>query len=416
MSAGGDLGSQGRHGSAEAATALGAAAVRTRAYLDHNATSPLRPQARAALVAALDAGGNASSVHAEGRAARTRIEAARAEVARLVGSPPRAVVFTSGATEAAALALHPAVEIAGRARPCQVLLASAVEHPAVLRGHRFADDAVEILPVDGAGRLDLDALALAIARHRATGRRPMLALMAANNETGVIQPVAQAAALVHAADGIVFCDAVQAAGRIAVDMTALGADFLALSAHKLGGPPGIGALVAAGPDHRTAPLLSGGGQERSRRAGTENGPAICGFGAAASAARASLDAETVRLAGLRDRLERAVLASVAGAGVVASGVDRLPNTSMLTFAGLRAETLVIALDLAHLSVSAGSACSSGKVGASHVLAAMGLPDDEAAGAIRLSLGWSSTDADVDAVVTAIAKAVSDLRRRASCAA
>lgn len=390
--------------------------VPRRAYLDHNATSPLRPESRAALVAALDAGGNASSVHAEGRAARARIEAARAAVADLAGAPVRGVIFTSGATEAAALALHPAVEIAGRAKPCDVLLAGAVEHPAVLKGHRFPSDALEILPVDGEGRLDLAALAEALARHRAAGRRAMLAVMAANNETGVRQPVAEAARLVHEADGIVFCDAVQAAGRIPLDMAALGADFLALSAHKIGGPPGVGALVAAGPDHRTAPLLSGGGQERNRRAGTENGPAIVGFGSAATAVKSALSAEAERLAVLRDRLERAVLEGVPGTRVVGSGADRLPNTTMVTFAGLRAETLVIALDLAHVSISAGSACSSGKVGASQVLLAMGLPEDEAAGAIRLSLGWSSTLEDVDAAVEALKKAVPQLRSRASRAA
>lgn len=386
------------------------------AYLDHNATSPLRPEARAALLAALDAGGNASSVHAEGRAARARIEAARAAIAALAGAPVRGVVFTSGATEAAALALHPTVEIAGRAKPCDVLLASAVEHPAVLKGHRFPSDALEILPVDREGRLDLAALAEALDRHRAAGRRAVLAVMAANNETGVLQPVAEAARLVHEADGIVFCDAVQAAGRIPLDMAALGADFLALSAHKVGGPPGVGALVAAGQDHRTAPLLSGGGQERNRRAGTENGPAIVGFGAAANAVRAALLQEVERLAGLRDPLERAVLEGVPGARVVGAGADRLPNTTMVTFAGLRAETLVIALDLAHVSISAGSACSSGKVGASQVLLAMGLPEDEAAGAIRLSLGWSSTIEDVDAAVEALKKAVPQLRSRASRAA
>lgn len=390
--------------------------VPRRAYLDHNATSPLRPEARAALIAALDAGGNASSVHAEGRAARARIEAARAAVAALAGAPVRGVVFTSGATEAAALALHPAVEIAGRAKPCDVLLASAVEHPAVLKGHRFPSDALEILPVDGEGRLDLAALAESLAGHRAAGRRALLAVMAANNETGVIQPVSEVARLVHEADGIVFCDAVQAAGRIPLDMATLGADFLALSAHKIGGPPGVGALVAAGPDHRTAPLLSGGGQERNRRAGTENGPAIVGFGTAATAVKAALSAEAERLAALRDLLERAVLEGVPGMRVVGAGADRLPNTLMVTFAGLRAETLVIALDLAHVSISAGSACSSGKVGASQVLLAMGLPEDEAAGAIRLSLGWSSTIEDVDAAVEALKKAVPQLRSRASRAA
>ncbi|MFG1344739.1 cysteine desulfurase family protein [Xanthobacter autotrophicus DSM 431] len=416
MSAGGTSGSRDSGVGAGRTGLSPARAPVRRCYLDHNATSPLRPEARAALLDALDAGGNASSVHAEGRAARARMEAARAEVARLVGAAPRGVVFTSGATEAAALALHPAAEIDGRAKPCDILLVSAVEHPAVLRGHRFAADAVEVLPVDGDGRLDLSALEGALARHAAAGRRAMLALMVANNETGVVQPVAEAAQLVHGADGIVFCDAVQAAGRMPLDMTALGVDFLAVSAHKLGGPPGAGALVAAGPDHRVRPLIAGGGQERNRRAGTENGPAIAGFGAAAAAVRAALEGEAARLAALRDLLERQVVATVEGAQVIAPGASRLPNTSVMTFPGLRAETLVIALDLAHISVSAGSACSSGKVGASHVLAAMGLPEDRAAGAIRLSFGWCSTAQDVEEAVVALQKVVPQLRSRAARAA
>ncbi|MFG1349323.1 cysteine desulfurase family protein [Xanthobacter autotrophicus] len=419
MSAGGILAPQdprSQDRSEVGATAPAANAAARRVYLDHNATSPLRNEARAALLAALEGVGNASSVHADGRAARARIEAARADVARLAGASPRGVVFTSGATEAAALALHPAVEMAGRPKPCDVLLMSAVEHPAVLRGHRFPAAAVEVLPVDGAGRLDLGALEATLARHAAAGRRALLALMAANNETGVVQPVAQAARLVKAHDGVVFCDGVQAAGRLPLDMAALGVDFLSLSAHKMGGPPGAGALVAAGPDDRTPALIAGGGQERNRRAGTENGPAIAGFGAVARVACVELGAEASRLAGLRDVLEREVLAGVPDAGVIASGAERLPNTSMLTFAGLRAETLVIALDLAHVSVSAGSACSSGKVGASHVLSAMGVPEARAAGAIRLSLGWSSTQQDVDEAVAALQKVVPHLRSRAVRAA
>lgn len=417
MSAGGTLRSQGPDQAGDGRGAPGGPVARARRfYLDHNATSPLRPQARAAMLAALDLGGNASSVHAEGRAARARIETARAQVAALVGASPRGVVFTSGATEAAALALHPHMEVGGRPKPCDVLLASAVEHPAVLRGHRFPADRVELLPVDGAGVLDLAALEEALVRHGKAGRRALVAVMAANNETGVLQPVEQAARLAHAHDGVVFCDAVQAAGRLPLHLSALGVDFLALSAHKLGGPQGAGALVAAGADHRTPPLLSGGGQERGRRAGTENGPAIVGFGAAADVAAVEIEDEARRLAALRDGLERDVLAQVPGAGVVAQAAGRLPNTAMLTFEGLRAETLVIALDLAHLSVSAGSACSSGKVGASHVLTAMGLATEVAAGAIRLSLGWSSTKEDVDAAVAALQKVVPHVRSRASRAA
>ncbi|MFG1391384.1 cysteine desulfurase family protein [Xanthobacter agilis] len=383
-----------------------------RVYLDHNATSPLRPEARAAVLAVLDAPGNASSVHREGRAARAVLEAARGAVAALVGGVPRGVVFTSGATEAVALALHPEVEIDGRPRPCDVLLASAVEHPAVLKGHRFPT--VERVAVDVAGRLDLDALEARLRHHRDAGRRAMVALMAANNETGVLQPLAQAARLVHAYDGVVFCDAVQAAGRMPLHMGELDIDLLAVSAHKIGGPQGAGALVAARPDFRVAPLVAGGGQERNRRAGTENVAAIAGFGAAAAVVRDQ--AEGARLLAARDRLEDEVLARIPGASVIGAAVDRLPNTSLIAFSGLRAETLVIALDLAHISVSAGSACSSGKVGPSHVLQAMGLDAERAAGAIRLSLGWSSREADVDRAVEALQKVVPQVRGRSPQAA
>ncbi|MGU3495710.1 cysteine desulfurase family protein [Xanthobacteraceae bacterium A53D] len=388
-----------------------------RVHLDHNATSPLRPEARAALLDALDAGGNASSVHADGRAARGRLEAARAQVAMLAGAQARGVMFTSGATEANALALHPAWEIAGRPMTCDVLLVSAVEHPAVLRGHRFAAEAVELLPVDSLGRLDLDALAARLAAHAAAGRRAMVSLMLANNETGVIQPVAEAAALTHAHDGIMHCDAVQGAGRLTLDMAALGLDLLSLSAHKLGGPQGAGALVAASEDTRPlVPLLGGGGQERSRRGGTENVPGAAGFGAAAEAAHGVLGAEAMRLAHLRDRLEQEIVATLPETEVVGSGADRVANTSCIAFGGLRAETLVIALDLSHIAVSAGSACSSGKVGPSHVLSAMGLDDTRAGGAIRLSLGWSSTEDDVDRAIAALRRVVPQVRSRSQRAA
>ncbi|MFG1429579.1 cysteine desulfurase family protein [Xanthobacter sp. V2C-8] len=383
-----------------------------RVYLDHNATSPLRPEARAAMLALLDAPGNASSVHSEGRSARAELERARGAVAALVGGPARGVVFTSGATEAISLVLHPEVEIGGRPHRCDVLLASAVEHPAVLKGHRFP--AVERVPVDVAGRIDLDALEARLRHHRDAGRRAMVALMAANNETGVLQPLAQAAQLVHAHDGVVFCDAVQAAGRVPLHMGELDLDFVAVSAHKIGGPQGAGALVAGRDDTRVAPLVAGGGQERNRRAGTENVAAIAGFGAAAAVAARREDA--ARLAAARARLEGEVLARIPGASVVGAAVERLPNTALVAFSGLRAETLVIALDLAHISVSAGSACSSGKVGPSHVLEAMGLDAERAAGAIRLSLGWSSGEEDVDRAVAALQKVVPQVRGRSSRAA
>ena len=386
-----------------------------RAYLDHNATAPLRPEARAALLAALDDTGNASSVHAEGRRARGRIAAARAEVAALAGMPAAGVVFTSGATEALALALSPTLLPPGSAVAPQVLLASAAEHPAVLRGHRFPPGALDILPVDGAGRLDLAALGEALARHRAQGRRALLAMMAANNETGVVQDIAGAVAIAREFDAVVVCDAVQAAGRVDLAALVAGVDAVCLSAHKIGGPQGAGALVLAHSDTRLGPLLCGGGQELGRRAGTENGPAIAGFGAAASVARATFAAEALRLADLRDRMEQDVRASLPGAVVLGDAAPRLSNTSLIAFPGVRAETLVIALDLAHISVSAGAACASGKVGASHVLAAMGVAPDLAAGAIRLSLGWTSTAEHVTRAVTALQRLVPQLAERSSAA-
>ncbi len=385
-----------------------------RVYLDHNATAPLRPQARNAALACLDGPGNASSVHAQGRAARATLERARGEVARLVGAESRNVVFTSGATEALALALQPDMELDGKPVHCDVLLASAVEHPAVLRGHRFSS--LETVAVNAFGQLDLDALETALKTHTAAGRRAMVALMAANNESGVIQPVAEAVRLARAYDAVVLCDGVQAAGRVDLDIMALGVDFICLSAHKLGGLQGAGALVAARAGHRMPALLAGGGQERGRRGGTENVPAIAAFGAAAHIAQESLEAEAVRLCALRDRLENAILSQVQGAHIVGQSGPRLANTALVAFEDVRAETLVIALDLAHISVSSGSACSSGKVGTSHVLSAMGVDEAYARGAVRLSLGWSSGEADVDLAVSAFVEVVPRVRGRSIRAA
>lgn len=388
-----------------------------RVFLDHNATSPLRPQARTAMLDALDQGGNASSIHADGRAARLRVEQARREIAALTGADPRGIVFTSGASEANALALHPALEVRGRRVTCDVLLAGAGEHPSVLHGHRFAPEQVEAIPLHTDGRIDLEALDTALAGHAAAGRQALVSVMLANNETGILQPVAEAAALAHARGAVLHCDAVQGAGRIALDIAALGADFLTLSSHKLGGPQGAGALVAGHGDNIVRqPLIAGGGQERGRRAGTENVAALAGFGAAARAAWADLAGEAARVSTLRDRLEAGIAALVPDAVVLGANVARLPNTACVIFPGIKAETLVIALDLAHLSVSAGSACSSGKVGASHVLKAMGLAEDEARGAIRLSLGWSSTDEDIDAALAAIGRTVPRVRNRPERAA
>ncbi|MBK9081976.1 MAG: cysteine desulfurase [Rhizobiales bacterium] len=360
-----------------------------RIYLDHNATSPLRPAARAAMLSAMEAG-NPSSVHAEGRAARALVEAARSEVAALCGGSPRHVVFTSGATEAAAMLLDPALAPWGEGAPR--LLVFAGEHPCMLAGGSFGDRWIERIAATAEGLVDLSALEAALAAGQ--GRPTLVALQRANNETGAIQPVAQAAALARAQGARLVCDAVQAAGRLPIDLADLGADWLILSSHKLGGSKGAGAIVGARPFPAEAALIRGGGQERGARAGTENVAAIAGFGAAAAEARAGLGREPARLAALRDRLEGQVRAAAPGAVVFSGGAERLCNTSCLAVPGVSAETLVMALDLDGAAVSSGSACSSGKVGASHVLAAMGVDPALARAAIRISLGWSTTEEDV----------------------
>jgi cysteine desulfurase len=386
-----------------------------RAYLDYNATAPLRPEAREAMLAAIDSVGNPSSIHAEGRAARRIVEEARRAVAELAGVAPRCVVFTSGGTEAANLALNPAIDAPGLEAPLARLIVGAGEHPCVLQGHRFAPDSVAMAPLGADGRIDLAALAALLAAR--DGRPALLALQGANNETGVIQPVAEAAALVHAAGGLVVCDAVQLAGRASLDIAALGADFLFLSAHKLGGPKGAGALVAARSDVTIgAPLLRGGGQERGARAGTENVAAIAGFGAAARVAAVEAASGSARLAELRDRLAARVREHASDVVIFGEAAPRLSNTLCFAVPGLAAATLVIALDLAGVAVSAGSACSSGKVGRSHVLDAMGVEPELAAGAIRLSLGWASREADAARFEAAFAETMARLRRRRGAAA
>ncbi|WP_086062546.1 cysteine desulfurase family protein [Muricoccus roseus] len=337
-------------------------------YLDANATEPLRPEARAAAVAAMDLPGNPSSVHAAGRAARRVLEEARARVAARFGAEARNVVFTSGGTEANAMA------IAALRQGRRVLL-GATEHPAVMR----AGEGAELLPVLRDGRLDLEALDSSLSLGAASGEPALVCLMVANNETGVIHPVAEAAAICRRHGALLHLDAVQAAGRMPLDALALGAETLAISGHKLGGPKGAGALILR-PGLDLAPLVAGGGQERGRRGGTEALPAIAGLGAAAKAAEPEAAA---RLAALRDAIEAGLGLPVAGAGA-----PRLPNTSCVALPGVSAETQVIALDLAGVQVSAGSACSSGKVARSPVLEAMGL--GELAGAsIRVSLPWNA---------------------------
>jgi cysteine desulfurase len=374
-----------------------------RSYLDYNATAPLRPEVREAVVDALATYGNPSSVHAEGRAARAAVEDARAKVARLVGARPEDVIFTSGGTEANALTLAPP---AGETSwHCYV---SAVEHPSVLSGGRFHRETTTIFPVTAEGVADLAALATELRRHQPGGSRPIVSLMAANNETGAIQPVAAAAEIVHEAGGLLHSDAVQAAGRIPLDMRAMGADMLSLSAHKMGGPKGVGALVLA-EGVTVEPLIKGGGQEKRRRAGTENVAGIVGFGVAAELAVSDL-AKVDALAALRDAVEEGVRAIAPDAVVLSAGVTRLPNTVCIAVPGAKAETLVIGLDLAGVAVSAGSACSSGKVEASHVLAAMGVRPELVHGAVRVSLGFGSNNADIQSFLGAFGELIKRLKQ------
>ncbi len=383
--------------------------TQARAYLDHNATTPLHPSARDAMCAAFALCGNASSIHAEGRAARATIETARAEIAGLVGASARDIVFTSGGTEALNLVLTPHLQAAG-SRPFDLLLAGAGEHSAVLAGQRFPAGSFALVSLTAEGRLDLDALDAALARN--AGRRIMLALQLANNETGVIQPVEAAAERVHAAGGFLVCDAVQGAGKIACDIHALGADALILSAHKLGGPQGVGAICfRSGVPHIADVLLRGGGQERGLRAGTENIAGIVGMAAAFRAAEERRRDDATKLAFRRDRLEAMIEAIEPGSVFFGTAAPRLPNTSFFAVPWMEAQVLLMFLDVEGVSVSAGSACSSGKVKRSHVLAAMGVDDGLARGAIRLSLGWTSRPEDCQMFARAFEKAVRTIGAR-----
>lgn len=365
-------------------------------YLDYNATAPMRPEARDAMVAALSVTGNPSSVHGFGRAARRLVEDGREAVAALVGVTPAQIVFTSGGTEANAMAL------AGLAAAGRRILVSAIEHPSVL-----AAAVTEQVPVLADGRIDLAALEAALA---GSAQPAVISLMAANNETGVIQPVAEAAALARRHHALLHCDAVQAAGKIEVGFDALGADLLSLSAHKIGGPPGIGALVLR-EGVVVPPLIRGGGQERSRRGGTENVPGIVGFGAAATAAQSGL-AAFAGLAAWRDELENRVQEACPSATIFGRSAPRLPNTSCIAMPGVPAETQLMGFDLAGFAVSSGSACSSGKVAASHVLKAMGAANHQMGSAIRASLGWDTREPEI----AAFAAAWDSLHRRAGASA
>ncbi len=352
-------------------------------YMDYNASVPMRPEAAAAMSAALGLGGNPSSVHAHGRRARRAIEDAREQVAAAIGAGAPAIIFTSGATEANALALLGS----GRQR----ILVSAIEHDSV----RGTCPAADILPVTSVGVVDLDALGTML---ESDSRPALVSLMLANNETGVVQPVAEAAGIAHAHGALLHCDAVQAVGRLPVDVNSLGADLLSLSAHKLGGPAGVGALYRRD-DIALAPQLRGGGQERGQRAGTENLAGIVGFAVAADLAVRELES-AARLADMRDTLERRIAAATRGAVLFGTEAQRLPNTTCVALPGVSAETQVMALDLAGVSVSAGAACSSGKLKPSAVLLAMGVALDLARSAIRVSLGWRSDASDIDRFMAA----------------
>jgi cysteine desulfurase len=377
------------------------------AYLDYAASAPLRREALAAMLPFLERPvGNASSQHQPGRSARAAVETAREQVAALVGATPDEVVFTSGGTEADNLAVKGAVY--ARPEGARHLAVSAVEHHAVLDAAEWAaEDAgaeVELVPVDAAARVDLDALE-AVLR---PGRTALVAVMAANNEVGTLQPVAAAARLAHAAGAPLLCDAVQAAGVPGVDVARDGIDLLALAAHKFGGPTGIGALVVHG-QVELRPLVHGGGQERGRRSGTLPVAAIVGFGAAAAAVLADRDAEAERLRALRDRLLRGLAGAVPDLVVQGDPAAGLPGLLSVRLPGCRSEDLLLLLDRDGVAASAGSACASGALDASHVLLAMGSSPHGARETLRLSLGHGSTDADVDEAITAVAAAVRRLR-------
>lgn len=372
-------------------------------YLDHNATSPLRPESLSAMTHALSVGGNPSSIHGAGRAARTIVEEAREKIAALANAPAANVIFTSGATESNNLALFGAVEgsLEGDASRITRLFVSAIEHSSVLAtanklAERFPWLRVATLPVTAGGVIDLEALRVALREGKG---RALVAVMAANNETGVVQPVADVFRLVREAGALLLVDAVPAAGKIALDFSLC--DYMTLSAHKLGGPQGVGALLAAD-GVPLAPQLVGGGQQKGLRAGSENLSGIAGFAAAAHGLGDG-EGERARIAHLRDHFETALRQIAPEAAIFGAAEKRLCSTSCFAIPGLSAETALIGLDLDGVMMSSGSTCSSGKVAVSHVLAAMGVDEKLASSALRASFGWNSTMEDVNAAVVSLMK-------------
>jgi cysteine desulfurase len=369
-----------------------------RIYLDHNAGSPLRPQVKDAVIEALDLAANGSAIYEEGRKAKGLIERSRQSIADMVGAAPSGVTFTSGGSEANSTILQPRMTVKGQPHTLDRLLVSATEHDSVLKGGSFLADQIEIIPVDSDGIVDLGWLSNRLSEIQAAGECALVAVMLANNETGVRQPVEAVGELVAETECFFLCDAIQGPGKLAVDINKIGAHFLTLSAHKLGGPQGVGAIVRRTESYAFQPLIRGGGQEKHGRAGTENIAGIHGFGVAADLVNA--DASSAQhLAALRDAMEQ----GLKGARVLGAGAARLPNTSCIAVPGLTAETMLISLDLQGFAVSSGSACSSGKVSLSHVLRAMGVEDDIARGALRISLGWNTSMDDVKLFMEAFNK-------------
>lgn len=377
-------------------------------YLDYNASAPLLADARDAMLGALEVDANPSSVHRAGRAARGMVNKARRQLAALVNTRPDHVVFTSGATEAAATLLTPHYTFGRSPLTFSKLYVCAADHPCVLAGGRFARNDVIALPVLASGLVDLEALDEALSGHDKGAGLPLVAIHWANNETGVIQPVTEIAAIVKAKGGVLVVDAVQALGRVPVDLSANCGDYLILSSHKIGGPRGAGALVAQSDLMMPLPLISGGGQERGHRGGTEAVANIAGFGAAAETADPPRFAECVAM---RDAFEAGILEIAPDAVIHGRDVPRLSNTLFFSVPGVKAETAQIAFDLAGLAVSAGSACSSGKVGKSHVLTAMGVEAEE--GAIRVSFAPDTSAAAVGRFHDELGKIVARARPKNS---
>lgn len=387
-----------------------------RVYLDYNATSVPRLSAKEAVAAAMMAPANASSVHTEGREARAIVEDARHRIAVLIGAEPEAIFFTSGATESNATALSPELELEGKPVRCDVLLLSDVEHPSVRAGGGFREAQIEYVPVDANGVIVLAALKEALVKHRKVGRRAFVSVMAANNETGVLQPLSAVADIVHTHDGVFHSDAVQVIGKIPFDLKESGADILSITSHKLGGPQGAGAVVTAHRDTRLPAILRGGGQERGRRQGTESVAAIAGFGAAATEAGQTLTPEGSRLGALRAKIEEGIRTIAKDAVIFGDRAARLPNTTFFAAPGIAAETALIAFDLDGVSLSAGSACSSGKSAASPTLQAMGVSSEVGRCAMRVSTGWNTTDADVTQFLSVWSKVYTSLSKRGARAA